>query len=91
MKYSHNLVWKSIFEFCPNYRTVKGSGIYINITTALSSVAVIAFIECGNNGIASLGKDRSYAAFVIQDALRELHEKGFLEYGTQEDYWGSPK
>ena len=87
MKYSQQLVWQAVYEFVPNFKQVREANLNIGITTALSSAAIKIFLEIGNDGISSLGMNRSYAAHIIQDALKELCDDGFMTFGEQTEYW----
>lgn len=83
MKYSHELCWKAVYEFVPDFKLVKG----LALPEALNKAAVVGFLEIGNNGISSLGLDRGYAARVIQVAIAELWQDGHFTFGEQTEYW----
>lgn len=87
MKYSEQLVWQAVYEFVPSFEKVKENSIDINLPKALTIAAVEAFLEIGNNGISCLGINRSYAAHIIQDALKELNSVGWMTFGTNTQYW----
>lgn len=87
MKYSEKLVWRSVYEFVPGFKTAVENGVDINLPSALKQAAETAFLEIGDNSIASLGWERGYAAYVIQDALKECSSVGWMTFGTQEGYW----
>ena len=87
MKYSEQLVWKAVYEFVPNFKTVNESKVRLNLPSALKVCAEAIFLEIGLNGISSLGTNRSYAAYIIQDALKEMNSVGWMTFGEQQDYW----
>jgi len=87
MKYSEQLVWKAIYEFNPNYKKCREANVSLNLPTCLKDTAVQVFLEIGNNAISSLGHNRAYAAHIVQDALKELQEIGWMTFGDVEEYW----
>lgn len=92
MKYTNNLVWRAVYEFVPAFKVAKASlpGFDLpgfDLPECLKTAAVECFIEQGLNGLSSLGMDRSYAAYIIQDALAELKKTGLLTFGAVEEYW----
>jgi hypothetical protein len=88
MKFSQRLVWKAVYEFVPSFRAANQNREVINLPKALEIAAIACFLEIGNNGIASLGTDRGYAGYIIQDTLKELQTVGWMTFGSQEEYWG---
>lgn len=87
MKYSQELVWQAVYEFVPEFKEAKENHVNINLPQALKIAAVEIFLEIGNNGISCLGMNRSYAAHIVQDALKELNAGGIMTFGTNTKYW----
>lgn len=88
MKYSQQLVWKAVYEICPAFEVVNADRTIINLPTALKSVAVDLFIRCGVYGSKeNFTTNQAYATMIIQDALRELQNEGFMTFGDVNEYW----
>lgn len=86
MKYSQEFVWKAVYEFVPSFKTVRENDVSLNLPSCIKLAAENAFVEIGNNSIASLGLDKARAALVLQTALKEMNTVGWMTFGDVEDW-----
>jgi hypothetical protein len=86
MRYSKNLVWKSVYVLCPEFEIVRTNGISVNLPASLRDAAVVAFIECESTDY-KLHKNKPIAGHIVREALKELHNRGEMAFGTIEDFW----
>ncbi|MNV95804.1 hypothetical protein D3C71_1907400 [compost metagenome] len=77
MKWSHEYVWSKVEELVPNARLCG-----YDLPKAVEKAAVELFLldEGMHNG--------SYRAYVIEECIKELRSKGWLDFGDVEVDWG---
>jgi hypothetical protein len=90
MKYTNELVHKACAEFVPTLVENKHLA-HLSLPELLQKAGLEIFKQMNiAYGVASFHPDKAYAALIIQDGLKEVSERGFLEFGEQNGYWGAP-
>jgi len=84
MKYSKNLLEKSIDLVIPQAKVVRDSGVDYDNTDWMKQVAV-EFFKDPTLGFKTV--NHGYAILVIRTAMKELSDAGFLTFGNVEESW----
>jgi len=85
MKYSQELVWKSIYLVLPTYVVMRDAGVHINLTDAIKSAAVELFmIETAK--LACPTTDLVCAKSVIFESLHDLRVNGWIVFGNIDEF-----
>jgi hypothetical protein len=88
MKYTKELTLKACAEFVPTL-VEHSKAAHTNIPELLRHAAIEAFKQINiAQGAVTLGIDKSYACLIIQVGLREIADKGMIEFGSINQYWG---
>lgn len=76
MKWSNEYVWSKIVSILPNARHAGN-----DLPSALNQAAVELFLL--NEGL----HNGSYRAYVIEECIKEIRSKGWLDFGDVDKDW----
>lgn len=82
MRYSRELLLKSIGYVVPNLRIIMSAQSSSAITTFIDIACIEYFLREHN-----LSQDMSHGKIVLKCAKRELKEFGFITFGDVNEHW----
>lgn len=86
MKYTYEFTWEAVYKFVPEYKTMREQGVPTNLPEALNQVAIRVFM-IQNQFPEEYNKDKyAFETLVIYYALKELKERGHIEYGDKNSF-----